>query len=116
MTANAAAPDALAMDIWEVSDGHQDELIVGVEHLLASLEHAPGFVRADVLESVDRTQVVVFLRMRSEADRLAAFEDRGAMAAKRELEQIGRSHLRRFSLVRSFEPSREPSHAGADGG
>lgn len=115
MTADAAAPDALAMDIWEVSDGHQDELIAGVEQLLACVEHAPGFLGAEVLESIDRTQVVVSLRMRSEADRVAAYEDRRTMAALRKLEQIGRSHLRRYSLVRSFEPSREPSHAGAHG-
>jgi heme-degrading monooxygenase HmoA len=112
VTIEAAGP-SLTMNSFEVSDGSQDELLGGLERLLACIQERPGFLEGALLESVDRTRVVTLVRMRSEADRIAAMEDRRVRAALRSLEQLGRSEIKRYELVRTFEPAEQP--AGVDG-
>jgi hypothetical protein len=113
---NGAAPDPdrpldwlramespILIDLWTVDSTRRDELVRRISDLIQdSVRGRPGFVSAELYESVDGSAVMVSVRMRTVEERQAITDSPEAHDALRELRAIAHTHARLYRLVESF--------------
>jgi len=93
----------ILIDLWTVDSSRREELVARITTLAQEvMRKRPGFVSAEVHESVDGNVVMVTVRMRTVEDRQALMDSHEVHDALRELRAIARSHARLFRLVESF--------------
>jgi hypothetical protein len=97
----------ILIDVWTVDDGRADELRSRISELIVSmLLDKPGFVSAELYESVDGGVVMISVRMRTVKQRQALMDSPEIHKALRELREIAHSHARLLRLVEHFgEPN-----------
>jgi len=93
----------ILIDLWTVEPSRRDELVTRIGELMRELMiGAPGFVSAQVYDSVDGGVVLVSVRMRTVEDRQRLADSSEAHSALRELRAIAHTHARLYRLVESF--------------
>jgi hypothetical protein len=91
------------IDVWTVDPSREPELLRRILELMRGLLlDVPGFVSAQVYESVDHGVVMIRISMRTVKDRQALTDSAALHSALRELRELAHSHSRLFSLVESF--------------
>jgi len=103
LTAVEPSEAPILIDVWTVDPSHEPELLQRILELTRGLLlDAPGFVSAQVYESVDHGVVIIRIAMRTVKDRQALTDSAALHSALRELRMLAHSHSRLFSLVESF--------------
>jgi hypothetical protein len=93
----------ILIDLWTIDPSRQQELVQRISELIRSMTtERPGFISAEVYESVDGHVVLVSVRMRSVEDRQKLMDSSAAHAGLRELRAIAKSHARLYRQVESF--------------
>jgi hypothetical protein len=93
----------ILIDLWTVDPSRRDELVRRIADMIRDLTvRAPGFVSAQLYESVDGDVVMVSIRMRTVADRQRLTDSPEAHDGLRELRAIAHAHTRLYRLVESF--------------
>ena len=93
----------ILIDVWTVDPSHEPELLQRILELTRGLLlDAPGFVSAQVYESVDHGVVIIRIAMRTVKDRQALTDSAALHSALRELRGLAHSQSRLFSLVEAF--------------
>jgi Antibiotic biosynthesis monooxygenase len=96
----------ILIDLWTVDPARREELVRRISEKIRSLTvERPGFISAQLYESVDGRVVMVSIRMRTVEDRQHLIDSPEAHAAFRELRAIAQSHSRLYRLVESFGES-----------
>jgi heme-degrading monooxygenase HmoA len=91
------------IDVWTVDPSREPELIQRIREVMRELLLGhPGFVSAEIYESVDQGAVMIRIAMRTTKDRQALTDSAAAHSALRELRLIAHSHARLFRLVETF--------------
>ena len=102
------APLAI-IDVWTVEPDQREELIrVISENLEQHVLPLPGFVSAQIYESVNGQMLVLSLRVRSEADLREVSDSAELQRDFREARRIGRAHSHFYRLVANFGDQPEP--------
>ena len=97
------AQSPMLIDIWTVDPSRRDELIAGITSTMQSVVMTqPGFVGAQIYQSVDHGVVLLSVAMRTIQDRQHLMDSAEAHAALRELRTIANSHSHLFELVETF--------------
>jgi len=98
-----ATESPVLIDVWTVDPSREPELLDRILELARDLlvDH-PGFVSAQVYESVDLGAVMIRVAMRTTKDRQALMDSSEVHSALRELRAIAHAHARLFRLVESF--------------
>jgi acetolactate synthase regulatory subunit len=102
-----ATESPVLIDVWTVDPSREPELLDRILEITRDLlvDH-PGFVSAQVYESVDHSAVTIRITMRTVKDRQALTDSADVHSALRELRAIAHSDVRLFRLVESFgEPA-----------
>jgi heme-degrading monooxygenase HmoA len=100
-----SAEPSIIVDVWVVSDGHQEEFmqaLVGMFELLRTLD---GFVDGQILKGGDPTVFVSYATMRSARHRDAAFMHREIRAMMRSIGGIARATPHSYTVARTFTPA-----------
>jgi hypothetical protein len=93
----------LLVDVWTVEEGRADQLSARISELLREVAIGrPGFVSADLYESVDRGVVMVSVRMQTVKQRQELMDSPEVHKAVRELREIAHSHSRLLQLLEHF--------------
>jgi hypothetical protein len=93
----------ILFDVWTVEEDRADQLRTRISELLRELVvERPGFVSAELYESIDRGVVMLSIRMQTVAHRQALVDSPQAHRALRELREIAHSHSRLLQLVETF--------------
>lgn len=93
----------MLIDIWTVDPSRRDELIAGITSTVQSVViKQPGFVGAQIYQSVDHGVVLLSVAMRTVKERQHLMDSADAHGALRELRTIANSHSHLFELVESF--------------
>jgi len=103
------APLAI-IDVWTVDPDRRDELIGVITHSLEQgVCELPGFVSAQIYESVNSQMVMLVIHVRTESDLRQVSDSAELQRAFREARRIGRTHAHFYRLVASFgdQPSSE---------
>jgi hypothetical protein len=91
------------IDVWTVDPDRQSELSATLAGDVRRLvQPRPGFVSAEIYESVDGELVVVAIHMRTATDRRELNDSAELQQAYREAREIANSHGHAFRLVDSF--------------
>jgi hypothetical protein len=106
------AEASIVVDVWVVSDGHQEEFMDALVVLFERLRTLEGFVDGQILEGVDRTVFVSYATMRSARDRDAAFLDREVRATIRSIGGLAHPSPHVYKIARRFSP--RPSARAVD--
>jgi hypothetical protein len=105
-----ATESPVLIDVWNVDPSREPELLERIRELIRGLLlDSPGFVSAQIYESVDHSAVMITITMRTIADRQALTDSAAIHDALRELRTIASSHARLFSLVERFGEAEETS-------
>jgi hypothetical protein len=98
-----ASDSPVLIDIWTVDPASEPQLLDRILEITRDLlvDH-PGFVSAQVYESVDHGAVMIRVAMRTIKDRQALTDSSEVHTALRELRTIASSHARLFRLAGSF--------------
>jgi hypothetical protein len=97
------AQSPMLIDIWTVDPSRRDELIAGITSTMQSVVmRQPGFVGAQIYQSVDHGVVLLSVAMRTTKERQHLMDSAEAHGALRELRTIAKSHSHLFELVESF--------------
>ena len=98
-----AAESPVLIDVWTVDPSNAPELIERIHELMRDLilDH-PGFLSAQIYESIDHGAVMIRIAMQTTKDRQALTDSPAAHSALRELRVIAHSHARLFRLVETF--------------
>ena len=93
----------ILIDLWTVEHTRRQELLEGISDRLKRVAVAhPGFVSAQIYESIDGGTVLSAIRMRTAKDRQQLTDSREAKVAYRELRAIASTHVNVYRLVESF--------------
>ena len=93
----------MLIDVWTIDPTREPDLLKRVLEITRELlVNHPGFVSAQILESVDRGAVMIRVTMRTVKDRQALTDSPEVHAALRELRGIAHSHARLFRLIETF--------------
>ena len=93
----------MLIDIWTVDPARRDELIAGITSTVQTfVMRQPGFVGAQIYQSVDHGVVLLSVAMRTIKERQHLMDSPEAHAALRELRTIANSHSHLFELVEIF--------------
>jgi len=93
----------MLIDIWTVDPSRRDELVAGIISRVQNIVmRQPGFVFAQIYQSVDRSIVLLGVGMRTIKERQHLMDSPEAHAALRELRTIANSHAHLFELVEIF--------------
>jgi hypothetical protein len=93
----------ILIDIWTVESSRRAELVHGISDLMHNVVlGCPGFVSAEIYESVDGGSVLSTVRMRSVEERQGLMDSREAREGMRGLRAIAQTHARLYRLVESF--------------
>jgi hypothetical protein len=97
------------IDLWTVDSSRRDELIQRISDTVRSmLLTQPGFVSAQMYESVDGGVVMLSVRMRTVEERQRLTDSPEAHKVLRELRAIAHTHSRLYRLVERFgEPDED---------
>jgi hypothetical protein len=102
----------ILLDIWTVDSSCRDELIAAITSTLQSVAmRQPGFVSAQLYQSVDRGIVLLSVSMRTVKDRQHLMDSPEAHTAMRALRTIANSHTHLFELVGSFGTPASPQES-----
>lgn len=108
-SSGVSAESPVLVDCWTVDPSRRDELIreisAEVEGVVA---RQPGFVSAQIYQSVDGGAVLLSVSLRTVKDRQRLTDSPESHRAMRELRAIAKSHVRLFQLVQSFGASSHP--------
>jgi hypothetical protein len=105
-----ATESPVLIDVWNVDPSREPELLERIRELIRGLLlDSPGFVSAQIYESVDHSAVMITITMRTIADRQALTDSAAIHGALRELRTIASSHARLFGLVERFGEAEETS-------
>jgi heme-degrading monooxygenase HmoA len=103
LVAMEASESPVLIDVWTVDPSREPELLQRILELTHGLlRDAPGFVSAQIYESVDRGAVMIRITMRTVEDRQALTDSAAVHSALRELRVIASNHARLFRLVEAF--------------
>jgi hypothetical protein len=95
----------ILIDLWTVDPERRDELVARIsEALQAIVVGRPGFVSAEIYESVDRGIVMSSIRMRTARERQELMDSPEAHRAMRELREVAHTHAHLFRLAQTFGP------------
>jgi hypothetical protein len=93
----------MLIDIWTVDPSRRDELVAGITSRVQNIVmRQPGFVSAQIYQSVDRSVVLLGVGMRTIKERQQLMDSAEAHRSLRELRAIADSHSHLFELVESF--------------
>jgi len=93
----------ILIDLWTVDSSRRDELVQRISHNIRNVVSGqPGFVSAQLYESVDGGVVMVSVCMRTVKERQHLMDSPEAHNAFRELRAIAQNHSRLYRLVESF--------------
>jgi|SRR5271166_2365233 len=96
----------ILIDVWTVDPSQRDELVKrisdGVQNVMVG---RPGFVSAQLYESIDGGAIIVIMRMRTIKERQELTDSPQAHEVVRELRGIARSHMRLIRLIQNFGES-----------
>jgi heme-degrading monooxygenase HmoA len=99
----------ILLDIWTVDPSRRDELIARITATVQTIAmRQPGFVSAQLYQSVDRGIVLLSVSMQTVKDRQHLMDSPETHAAMRELRTIANSHTHLFELVGSFGTPSSP--------
>lgn len=107
LTAVETTEAPVLIDVWTVDPSREPEFLERILEITRDLlvDH-PGFVAAQVYESVDHGAVMIRVAMRTIKDRQTLTDSSEVHSALRELRGIAHSHTRLFRLVEGFgEPA-----------
>jgi hypothetical protein len=103
LTAVEALESPVLIDVWTVDPSREPELLQRIREITRSLiVDTPGFVSAQVYESIDHGAVMIRVTMRTVKDRQALTDSSAVHSALRELRAVAQSHARLFRLVEGF--------------
>jgi heme-degrading monooxygenase HmoA len=93
----------ILIDLWTVDSSRRQELIQRIsDHMRKVVGGQPGFISAELYESVDGGVVMVSVRMRTAEERQQLLDRPETHNAFRELRAIAHTHARLYRLVQSF--------------
>lgn len=93
----------MLIDIWTVDPSRRDELVARITSTVRSVVmRQPGFVGAQIYQSVDRGVVLLSVAMRTIEERQHLMDSAEAHGALRELRTIANNHSHLFELVETF--------------
>jgi hypothetical protein len=104
------APDtdtgtAIIVNAWTVSDGCQDEFVEMIVRLLDRIRTLDGFIEGELLQGVNPTRFVSYVRMRSTLDRRRALDDRQIRSLLRAVTAVAGPDLHNYDVLRVFRPT-----------
>jgi heme-degrading monooxygenase HmoA len=106
---DVSAESPILLDIWSVDPSRRDELIAAITSTVQSVAmRQPGFVSAEMYQSVDRGIVLLSVSMRTVKDRQHLMDSPAAHTAMRELRTIAKSHTHLVALVGTFGTPSSP--------
>lgn len=92
----------ILIDIWTVDPARRDELVERVSKAIREIiSQQPGFVSAQVYESLHGRFVLLLIRMRTPEDRQHLEDLPAAQNLYREVRAIGKTHANLYRLVES---------------
>jgi hypothetical protein len=93
----------IVIDLWTVDSSRREELVRRIsDHMRNTVIGQPGFMSAELYESVDGGVVMVSVRMRTVEERQHLMDSPEAHKAFRELRAIAHTHSRLYRLVETF--------------
>ncbi len=93
----------MLIDIWTVDPARRDELVAGITARVQNIVmRQPGFVFAQIYQSVDHNVVLLGVSMRTVEERQHLVDSAEAHRSLRELRAIAESHSHLFELVETF--------------
>jgi heme-degrading monooxygenase HmoA len=95
---------SLVFDVWDVPDGNQRAVRERSRAVCLFVSGLPGFLEANLYESVNGRRVLVMARFESVAERQRAFEDSEVAAALRDLRALAQPQMNTYELVEAFHP------------
>jgi heme-degrading monooxygenase HmoA len=98
----SSLPTSIIVDAWTVTDGSQAAFLEMVEVMFERLRALEGFLEGEILQGVDPTRFLTYVRMRSAHDRDRAMEDHGVKAAVRQIRVVAQPHVNAYTVLRSF--------------
>jgi hypothetical protein len=99
----------ILIDVWTVDPSQRGELAQGISDGMRNvIVGCPGFVSAQLYESVNGDTMMVMVRMRTIKERQELTDSPETHSLTRELRAIARSHMRLFRLVENFGEADEP--------
>jgi antibiotic biosynthesis monooxygenase len=91
------------IDLWTVDPSRRDELLERISDNMRNVVAGhPGFVSAQIYQSIDGDVVLLSVRMRTIEERQRLTDSPEAHRALRELRAIAHMHARLYRLVESF--------------
>jgi len=99
---DTASSSAMIVNAWAVADGHQDEFVEALVGLFEHLCTLEGFVEGAILQGVNPTRFISYMRLRSAQDRQRVLDDREASARLRAVGRIARADLHSYDVLRAF--------------
>jgi heme-degrading monooxygenase HmoA len=95
---------AIIVDAWVVPDGDQAEFVETIARLLDHLRGLDGFIEGELLQGVNPTRFVSYVRMRSARDRQHALDSSEVRSLMRAASHVASPDLHSYDVVRLFRP------------
>jgi hypothetical protein len=91
------------IDLWMVDSSRRDELIQRISDAITTVVVGqPGFVSAQLWESVDGGAVMLAVRMRTVEERQHLTDSPEALSVLREIRAIAHTHTRLYRRLQTF--------------
>jgi heme-degrading monooxygenase HmoA len=101
---DATASSAVIMNSWVVMDGDQEKFVETIIRLLDRVRTLDGFIEGELLQGVNPTRFVSYVRMRSARARQNALNSSEVRTLRRAAAAFGRPDLHSYDVVRAFCP------------
>jgi heme-degrading monooxygenase HmoA len=101
---DATTSSAIILNSWVVMDGDQEEFVETMVRLLDHVRTLDGFIEGELLQSVNPTRFVSYVRMRSALARQHALNSSEVRTLMRAAAAFGRPDLHSYDVVRVFRP------------
>jgi hypothetical protein len=93
----------ILIDLWTVDAARREELVARISEALQTIVVGrPGFVSAEIYESVDGGVVMSSIRMRTVQERQELMDSPEAHRVMRELREVAHTHAHLFRLAQTF--------------
>jgi heme-degrading monooxygenase HmoA len=102
--AGATTSSAIIVNSWVVMDGDQEKFVQMIIRLLDRVRTLDGFIEGELLQGVNPTRFVSYVRMRSARARQNALNSSEVRTLRRAAAAFGRPDLHSYDVVRVFRP------------
>jgi heme-degrading monooxygenase HmoA len=101
---DATTSSAIIVNSWVVIDGDREEFVETIVRLLDRVRTLDGFIEGELLQGVNPTRFVSYVRMRSARARQHALNSSEVRTLMRAAVAFGCPDLHSYDVVRVFRP------------